>query len=652
MAKMDTTKLAQNRAEEFGNDVWGNYVIPPFYNKLDLLDTKKPRIIKGGRGCGKTMLLRYLCFDSVFSLKKPFIEKQDFSNVGIYWKINTQISGLLKGRDIPEEVWLNAFQHYAVIVISRELLRFLKLIDGKLLKDSKIELQLMNFTFASDYLAKDIHSLDGLNDALNSSLRKFNLWIANVHNVEVPIFLSKGFLDDLIEQIRIDQPYLNLSNFYIYIDEFENLEPFQKPLINTWLKHSSCPLIFNIAMKKGIEMGDTMGEENIVDIHDYRIHDIEDYLSDDVTYKTFAAEILFLRLGEVTEEPFKSYKKMLVDPVNLEKRTDKVYAELLLPYVEKIFPSISYKNISKSIFDTPSLRNRFNDLVETLDGEVRKSFKELINSEFSEAMLVTPFILKRAKSNNNEVLAELNQYCNGKKSKFSAPTDWIKNNLVAAILYIYDSSQNMCPIFSGFETFCKISHGNIRYLLELCYKSLQNAADEAARPSKELKIMAQSAAAKNASYSFLNEIRRLGKKGNLLYLFAFRLGLIFKMAGKNPLLSEPEINHFSIKNYKEGTNQEIDDFLIEAVKWSVLYKNKSNKLKNQTSSEDFDYILNPIYSPFFNISFRKIRKLEIEKTQFLLLLKGNEEEFQFLLKNYQKRWNLSRNLDTLNLFDI
>jgi hypothetical protein len=50
--------FAKNRAEELGDDVWEQFVVPPFYDRLDLTTARKPRLIIGGRGCGKTMLLR------------------------------------------------------------------------------------------------------------------------------------------------------------------------------------------------------------------------------------------------------------------------------------------------------------------------------------------------------------------------------------------------------------------------------------------------------------------------------------------------------------------------------------------------------------------------------------------------------------------
>ena len=52
----NSTILAKNRAEEFGHDLWQDFVIPPYFMELEILHSRKPSIIVGGRGCGKTML--------------------------------------------------------------------------------------------------------------------------------------------------------------------------------------------------------------------------------------------------------------------------------------------------------------------------------------------------------------------------------------------------------------------------------------------------------------------------------------------------------------------------------------------------------------------------------------------------------------------
>ena len=65
--------FAKNRAEELGRDVWRDFVVPPFFDRLDLIEARKPRVIIGGRGCGKTMLLRYLSHDSAFSPSRSLV---------------------------------------------------------------------------------------------------------------------------------------------------------------------------------------------------------------------------------------------------------------------------------------------------------------------------------------------------------------------------------------------------------------------------------------------------------------------------------------------------------------------------------------------------------------------------------------------------
>ena len=50
--------ITRNRAEEYGFDLTNEFVIPPYYDSLQLLKSEKPQIIEGGRGSGKACRLR------------------------------------------------------------------------------------------------------------------------------------------------------------------------------------------------------------------------------------------------------------------------------------------------------------------------------------------------------------------------------------------------------------------------------------------------------------------------------------------------------------------------------------------------------------------------------------------------------------------
>ena len=72
--------ITRNRAEEYGFDLTNEFVIPPYYDSLQLLKSEKPQIIEGGRGSGKTMLIRYLCHATQFSRKRQDIEDEEPEN--------------------------------------------------------------------------------------------------------------------------------------------------------------------------------------------------------------------------------------------------------------------------------------------------------------------------------------------------------------------------------------------------------------------------------------------------------------------------------------------------------------------------------------------------------------------------------------------
>src|SRR6266446_8852625 len=159
--------FSKNRTEELGNDVWEQFVIPPFYDRLDLLTARKPRVIVGGRGCGKTMLLRYLSHQTMFSRLRSNIPADAIKHIGLYWKADTHFLNMMFGRGIAEDVWHSAFVHMAAVVLGMELLGSLRSIAESRHKALKAEglvlLRFQRLTAFDDTLPE---TLDGLFDSL------------------------------------------------------------------------------------------------------------------------------------------------------------------------------------------------------------------------------------------------------------------------------------------------------------------------------------------------------------------------------------------------------------------------------------------------------------------------------------------------------
>ena len=165
--------------------------------------------------------------------------------------------------------------------------------------------------------------------------------------------------------------------------------------------------------------------------------------------------------------------------------------------------------------------------------------------------------------------------------------------------------------------------------------------------------MEQAEASKQASTSFLREIRGFGPRGPQLLTFTYRLGNLFALAHARKTLSENEQTHFAII---KGTNQlSADDeaFIKETLKWSVLFENESTKDKSDYLAHGNEYMLNPIYAPYFGVSYRRKRRLELSSDDIICLIQGDFENYTQLIKKYSKKWGLDVNAESdLPLFQM
>jgi hypothetical protein len=624
---MELSELARNRAEEYGKDLWTEFVIPPYYSKLELLQSKKPSVIEGGRGSGKTMLLRYLCHDTQFSKNRKNIIEENLNRVGIYWKMDTQFAKIMDKRGETSDVWMHAFINMGVLILSREILGSIANIQNSTLINKNYSiLNLLDFSALKSFdknIPSDFYSIRNF---FHSRYNQFQVWVSNYKKIEQPLFYPLDFVKDLIDLIKIQIPLLENTTYHVYIDEYENLLDQQKRIINTWLKHSQSPLIFNIAMKhNAFNMRETLGEEKIVAIHDYRMFDIEDLL--DNNFKTFACEILLLKLKKSGFDNIPIEENKLFDASNsaIESRKLDKYKSDIETKIKELFPGYTNKELATIMLEDSVIKTKIDELIKHA---LKMKGSEIdiniyFDEDYPEVMIILPALLSRNTLTVNEVISELLIYKTGNNSEFK---NWISNNLVGCILHIYGKLNRICPFYAGYEAFVTMSKDNIRHFLELCYTSL--AQVDTLNPITSIPQKQQAAAVKQVSANMLKEIKSLGIQGNTLYTFALRLGTVFEEGRKKVVQSEPEQTQFNIKDSPSEKSLTIID---ELVKWSVLYESKLTKQKNIESG--VEYQLNPIYSAYFTISYRKKRRISLTNNDFEVIAFGDSKDFESFLKN-------------------
>lgn len=609
--------LTKNRSEHLGKDVWKDFVIPRFFNKVDLSSSMSTRL-EGGRGSGKTMLLRYLSYHSQFSNYRSDIPDEAINKIGLYWKADTQFLRLMQKRGVSEEDWKTVFDHYLNLKLSLEILASViaigesscRLLSVEEVYSSKVH-GITDFGFVSE-------EFDSVFREVQSRIRKSEMVIQNVKGIEALEKLPSSFLFTIIDSIKISLPALKKSMYSVYIDEYENLLPYQQRVINTRIKHSEDPLIFNIAIKlNGMSETSTLSEEKLENIADYTIVNLDNEINNS-GFDVYVAEIFLKKLGESSPEIAESFGldlSICSDIKRVSERHEISYELRCKEALAKIFPGRTHNDLAEEIFNTPRFYNKMRFEIERaliLKGASNFSPEDFIDSNFKKASVICASILFRKKITPQEVFEELIKLKVDKNNKFTNKTSWEHNYFIGCYLRLVRAAKASSTFYSGFEVYTALSGGNVRHFLELCKSSISLINEPDRLDDFVVERRLQHIAARNTSEELVKEIQRFTPLGNQLNNFVKGLGKVFQLCQDRESQSETEITHFGIKNDAGLMEKEDYFFLSEAEKWGVLKAMPSTKNKSSDAYHTYDYILNTIYAPFFMISYRKGRKVDLE----------------------------------------
>lgn len=203
-------------------------------------------------------------------------------------------------------------------------------------------------------------------------------------------------------------------------------------------------------------------------------------------------------------------------------------------------------------------------------------------------------------------------------------------------------------IHAGFETYTYLSSGIIRIFLNLAGMAFYKGEEEGINVKKgdKIPIEHQTWAAYVVSKAWLEKITiNLEKYGERMYQFIVDIGDIFR----ERLLyhpTEPETLTISVTdpcNLKY--NSLLNNIFSYSIRESILYERKetsSMKPKQSTRPQSKEYVLNRIYSPILEISYRSRwpRGTEFTTSQLLKLLttrKRNETKKNLQRKQHGKK---------------
>jgi hypothetical protein len=636
MAMTDTSKFAKTRAEEHDADIWGEFFMPPYFDQLRLTEATKSVYITGKRGCGKTMLLKYFDYHTAFSQRRADIPKDQIEHVGIYWRVDTQFSSSMKHRGIDDGEWAVVFDGYFGLVISVELIKAIRAVAISSFEGFGLE-QYDNLSLPSarDFIADLPVGAHDLMVQLEKLRRSFGTWVSNVKAVERPILPpGRDFIAALVEDLRRTAGLEDLC-LHIYVDEVENLVPYQRRVLNSFLKHSQRPLIVNFTSKEHPTDNQTSGPESINATHDYRLLDLDNLLKPEAR-PLFFAEVFLANMDLASGADHTDLLALLRSPARLVERLEPSYQARIVQTMRQTFPSRTEREFAAEAMSDDRIVAK---LVERIDRALRNQVTTLVSADFlkyenvPEALAVVPALLHRKSLTPEHVLGELAQFSEKRIGAFAST--WIHNNLFGALLELYRPYGRECPLYSGFDAMCTMANNNLRNFLILCYKTLE-VGELRDIENGPYPVEIQCRAAYDAADQLIREIKTFGPLGEQLRVFALRLGSIFRGLQANPALSEPEQNQITINSGARALNDDERRFISELLRYAIVFEQLETKTKSSVGQDIMDYQLNPIYAPYFQISYRRKRKIEVSVEEFHTLAMGTEGEFRELAKSFAR----------------
>lgn len=592
------------KAEWLREHLFELYTEPSY---LPELTTPRPCMLMGGRGTGKTTVLRCMSYEGQFALQSQNkSEIARWSYFGLYHRVNTNRVTAFQGPELTVARWTKAFAHYFNIVLCDLVAGFLEWHRALFPELPSLSRDGLKRVAESLHLVGEIDDTADLVTSLRRARVAFEAYINNVADAtSPPLSLQGAPIDALLEEV-LSIEHFSHKHFFFLVDEYENLEDYQQRVVNTLIKHAGEFYTFKIGVKElGWRCRTTLNEnEQLISPADYARVNVAETL--EPTFSTFARTICNARL----------------------ERLEACEAGL---DIAALLPELSAEHEAEILARRTSdgTRSAGTDLEDVVSSEQeRQLLREM-------SLLERYFVYYWAQSKETTIDQTW-------KELASDPAKWKTRyeNYKHAVLYtIRRGKRGVRKHYAGWKVFVQLAANNIRFLLELVNRSLLLATREGSI-TNPVPCEIQTDAAQQIGRKNLAELEGLTVHGARLTKLLLGLGRVFQAMAAAPHGHTPEVVQFHVTYGDEKTEQEaaseLEKLLKSAVMHLALLRFTASKLVDEADTLGYDYMIHPIFSAFFVISYRRKRKMTLRPSQILRLLNQPKEGIRDILRGRQQ----------------
>ena len=549
----------------------------------DYMISPRPVLMLGGRGSGKTMLLRSMRAPFITSLKK--VTSFNDSNIpyfGVYHRASSGTYSIIENTNkIDSNEIQIIFMDQIILRLGQSLLSEIKACKKNNVPkiDGDIEQRLCKIICRNLRLYPIELDFDSTDNKIREQIALITDYIRNKIRGFNPEYIARSLekdnLDHLCKEFLANVPELNEKFVCFLIDEYENFTQNQKIVINTLVKfHDASSYTFKIASKKtAFNTSDTLEGQPLQEIHDYDLTDIDFDISKPGERKRFGIYVSNICKKIMLKEGFNccDIKKILED--------------------------------SKEIFEKSG---------KTIDG-------------FSK----------------DQIMNEIKKYYKSSKNPWNSLSAKQLEQQYAhyRIAAEYRLRKPKAKSYAGFDDFITFSSGNIRIFVELCGMSYILATRNGIHPKKGDAIPSKSQikALEHISNYYLWDIQSIPTKGRAILRLINDLGILIRekllthvYESESSLISIKDPSKLDLITNIVSTDKKfsIQEIFETCVMYSVFHEHseQGRRAKSGFGVTSSDYILNRIYAQALKISPRPMFSFSISCTHLKGLLNPDTEE--------------------------
>jgi len=603
------------KAEWLREQLFELFTEPTYFPELK---TPRPCVLVGGRGTGKTTVLRCLSYEGQFALSgRKGDSIRDWPYYGMYYRVNTNRVAAFKGPEIAESQWIRLFGHYVNLELCELVLNFLQWAQlhspGDHLAAHDCE------EIGVSLHAGPTHDTKQLVSAVRRLKAEFEAAVNNVADAHFrDLSLQGAPLDTLMKAVASLTQFTG-KTFFFLLDEYENFEDYQQQVVNTLLKHAGQSYTFKIGVRElGWRRRTTLNQnEQLTSPADYVRVDITSRLTEQ-DFSQFAAAVCNARLKRIVPQ-----------------------VEAAIHDVSVLLPALGEEAEAERL-----------GIAEWW--AATRASKKLGTAEVATLDQLPPleayFVVYWADSQRKsvaEVLMERAGDLTGWATRYA-------NYRYASLFSLKSGKRGIRKYYAGWPVFIQLAAGNIRYLLELVDRSLIAHLQNGGSLSSSVPHDIQTDAAQKVGQKNLTELEGISVQGAKLTKLLLGLGRVFQVMATQSAGHAPEVNQFEVKFPEDASASpaaEVENLLRDAVMHLALLRFSGNKLQDPSETRDYDYMVHPIFAPFFVFSHRRKRKMTILADELLGLVHNPKRTIARILKSQNRRVEREPLPDQLALFE-